>query len=529
MSPISTWHRIYELGYPGMIRFLGSTKLTVVLCLLLAAGGIAGSLLYQGNTSFGKPSTFNVFRSPFFLIPAALLVLNVLFCVIPRLREMSAGKPLTWSFAGLHIGLLLLAAGMAVDGVSGFVGTQYFPVGVPYAGYHNWRTGRDETLPFTVTVTGSEVRFHPRNLQLGVNDSAGKEVGLFVVREGVSFEAPGTGLVVTPRKFDEEGKTLVLDASIGGSRQAGLMATVEAPAQVGGYAIMPVAYSNPEPSGYVASVRFTGAGRAPEETTVRINHPVCFAGTSFSIVDINRDAYRNPIVGLQMTREPGAPIFWAGAVLFGISLLARLLLKNAARGAVAAGTAVLLFCALPAASHAFGVVIDRGATWEGEVRVTEPVTVEKGAVLTIRPGTVVLLSGEDRDRDGCADGYLQVFGELRVEGTGGRPVRFAALTPGKPWREIFFKDARAAIRYAVLEGGGVGVSHPRRGRAGRGHDPARQRGGSTDEGIRRRVHAVHHLRERDRVAVLGRRPVGDCIRDRGERDRPLLQGRSGGW
>jgi hypothetical protein len=120
-----------------MIRFLGSTKLTIALCLLLAGGGIAGSLLYQGNTAFGKPSTFNVFRSPLFLVPAGLLFANILFCVVPRLREMPWGRPRTWTFAGLHLGLLLLSAGLAVDGVSGFVGTQYFPVGEPYSGYHN--------------------------------------------------------------------------------------------------------------------------------------------------------------------------------------------------------------------------------------------------------------------------------------------------------------------------------------------------------------------------------------------------------
>jgi len=457
-----------------MTRFLSSTKLTIVLCLVLAGGGIAGSLLYQGNTAFGKPSTFNVFRSPLFLAPAGLLVLNILFCVIPRLRKMPAGKPRTWTFAGLHLGLLLLAAGLAVDGVSGFVGTQYFPVGVPHAGYHNWRLGREETLPFTVTVTGSEVLFHPRNLQLGVKDAAGRKVGLFIVREGVSFEAPGTGLVVTPRKFDEERKSLVLDASAGGARQAGLTATAEAPARVGGYAIVPVAYFNPEPSGYVASVRFTAPGRAPEEATLRINHPASFAGTSFSIVDFNRDAYGNAIVGLQMSREPGGPLFWIGALLFGISLVTHLLLKNVSRridgtaeetdasdargrnaastGAALGASLVFLLSLSPVASHAFGVVIDRDAVWEGEVRVTEPVTVEKGAILTIRPGTVVLLSGEDRDRDGCADGYVQVFGELRVEGDNARPVRFAALTQGNPWREIFFKDARATIRHAVFEG-----------------------------------------------------------------------------
>ena len=126
--------------------------------------------------------------------------------------------------------------------------------------------------------------------------------------------------------------------------------------------------------------------------------------------------------------------------------------KTIAVGFAIPAALLLLLAVLPTPSHAFGVVIDRDATWEGEVRVTEPVTVEKGAVLTIRPGTVVLLSGEDRDRDGCADGYLLVFGEIHVEGEKDRPVRFSALTPGKPWQEIFFKDARATIRHAVFEG-----------------------------------------------------------------------------
>ncbi|GAB4236681.1 MAG: hypothetical protein OHK0028_13710 [Deltaproteobacteria bacterium] len=315
-----------------MIRFLGATKLTVVLCLLLAAGGIAGSLLYPGNTAFGKPSTFNVFRSPLFLLPAGLLVLNVLFCVVPRLRKMSFRDPRTGSFAGIHLGLLLLAAGLAVDGAAGFVGTQYFPVGVPYAGYHNWRTGRDETLPFTVTVTASEVRFHPRNLQVGVKDAAGRKVGLFVVREGGSFEVPGAGLIVTPVKFDEERKTLLLDVSTGGARWVGLAATPGTPATIGGYSIVPVAYFNPEPSGYVANVRFASPGRAPEDTTLRINRPANFGGLSFSIVDLNRDAYGNAVVGLQMTREPGAPLFWAGALLFSFCLALHLVLKHPVRG-----------------------------------------------------------------------------------------------------------------------------------------------------------------------------------------------------
>ena len=460
-----------------MTRLLSSTKLTIALCLLLSAGGVAGSLLYKGNTSFGKASTFNVFRSPFFLVPAALLVLNILFCVVPRLREMPAGKPRTWTFGSLHLGLLLLAAGLALDGLSGFVGTQYFPVGSPYSGYHNWRTGRDETFPFAVEVVDAEIRFHPLNLRIGVKDAAGNRVGLFAAREGTSFSAGKGGLSLTPRKFDIDGKALHLDAAIGGKTTTGLVATRDAPARVSGYEIVPVAYAAPEPSEYLSRVRFTAPGRPPVEQSLRINHPGAFDGITFSIVSFDRDRYGNRIVGLQMTREPGAPLFWGGALLFGTSLLGHLLLKGAFRrgtapepegpspgsggkgdAPLAAGvTLSLLFAVLPPASHAFGVAIDNGATWSGVVRVTEPVSVEKGATLRILPGTVVLLSGEDRDGDSCEDGYIQVFGELRVEGEPGRPVRFGRLQPDKPWREIFLKDARASIRGAVIEGAAWGL------------------------------------------------------------------------
>jgi hypothetical protein len=386
--------------------------------------------------------------------------------------EMPAGKPRTWTFAGLHLGLLLLAAGLALDGLSGFVGTQYFPVGAPYSGYHNWRTGRDETFPFTVEVVDAEVRYYPLNLRIGVKDAQGRRVGLFVAREGTSFPLGKDGIIVIPRNFDPDGKSLRLDASVGGKTVTGLVARKDAPAVLSGYEIVPVAFANPEPSGYIARVRFGRPGLPPEESLLRINQPAAFDGISFCIVAMNRDPYGNMIVGLQMTREPGAPLFWGGALLFGISLLGHLSRKGAFRrkaaaepetaasgaggkggvAATAGAGVLLLLSALPSASGAFGVVIDNDATWSGEVRVTEPVSVEKGGTLRILPGTVVLLSGEDRDGDACEDGYIQVFGELRVEGEPARPVRFGRLDPDKPWREIFLKDARASIRGAIVEG-----------------------------------------------------------------------------
>ena len=460
----------------GVIRFLASTKLAVALCLVLAAGGIAGSLLYQGNTAFGKQSPFNVFRSPVFLVPAGLLVVNILFCAWNRLGSLPLSSPRTWTFAGMHAGIVLLAAGMILDGAFGFLGTKYYYQGVPESSYFNWRGNREESFPLRVEVVGTETRFHPLNLQVGVKDSAGNKVGLYTVREGVPFDAGKNGIRVTPRRFDRETKTLLLDAEIDGRKASGLSATTETPASVKGYAISPVAYRDPEPSEYLVRVRFHAAGGTPVEKEIGVNHPATFAGISFCLVGLETDRYGNPYAGLQMTREPGEPVFWAGALLFALSLVARFIARkpaeagrgaedgrnggregNAAAATVARLSAALLLSAFSSGAHAFGDVVAGDRTWEGEIRVVEPVTVEKEATLRIRPGTVVLLSGEDRDGDGCRDGYIQVFGKLLVEGERGRPVRFVRLDPGKAWEEVFLKDAEAVIRGAVFEGAGWGL------------------------------------------------------------------------
>ncbi len=477
-----------------MIRFLSSTRLALAMCLVLAAEGVAGSLLYKGNTAFEGQGPFNLFRSPLFLVPAALLVVNILVCAGRRLAARSLGRgSRAWTFAGIHLGLVLLAAGMIADGVFGFVGTRNYYASVPSSDYFSWRTYRQESFPFTVEVTGAAVRYHPLNLQIGVRDAAGNKLGLYTVREGVSFRVKQAGVVVTPRRFDPQGKTLVYDVAAGGRSSTGLVAGPQGAPPVEGVSVVPVSWHDPEPSEFSARVRFAAPGRAPDEQVVRVNHPATFAGISFCLVGQREDKYRNAIVGLQMTREPGEPVFWGGGILFGLSLLLHWLLRRArsgvggeepvpepgsaaggrgTEGVVAAGNgaggptgrtpagmaAIALLAAAAVAIAAgparagSGVTIAADAAWEGEVTVAAPVTVEKGATLRIRPGTRVLLSGDDRDGDGRRDGYIQVFGRLLVEGERGRPVRFVAATPGRPWQEIFLKEAVGVIRHAQFSG-----------------------------------------------------------------------------
>ncbi len=459
-----------------VLRFLSSTRLAIALCLILAAGGIAGSVLYNGNTAASTRGSGNLFHSPVFLLPAFLLILNVACCAFTRLRAGLFHGLRAVSFIGLHAGLLLLAAGLIVDGRYAFVGTQYYRIGEPSAAHFDWRDNNDRTFPFTVEVTGFSERYHPMKLQVGIKDAAGKKIGPFMVREGVSFKVPGVDLTVTPRRFDIREKKLTFDASSAGREVEGVMADTSGAAIPGGFLVVPVAWADPEVAEFAAKIRFAGVEGATGIQDLRVNHPAYFGGVTFCLSTSYLDAAGGRIVGLQMTREPGAPCFWSGAFLFGVSLLAGVYRRRRESGRKAGGDEVAVFSRGPSGSaavslvlvllltfawaveaSAFGRAITADETWEGEVKIVEPVSVEKGATLTIRAGTVVLLSGADRGASGCPDGGIQVYGKFRVEGTQAHPVRFSRLDPSSPWNEIFIKEADAVIRYAVVEGATWGL------------------------------------------------------------------------
>jgi hypothetical protein len=455
-----------------MLRFLSSTRLTILLCLALAAVGVAGSLLHDGGAAASTRGAGNVFHSPFFLGPALLLIVNICCCTIARLQAGQFHGLRLAAFIGLHAGLVLLAAGLIVDGRYAFVGTQYYHPGEPSSLHYDWRENTEKTFPFLVEVSGYSERYLPMKLQVGVRDSAGRKVGLFVVTEGAPFRVPKTGLTLTPRRFDVGAKELTLDATADGRTETGLRVGKGGAAVPGGFVVVPVAWADPDLADSVARIRFVPASGPPETHDLRVNHPVDFEGITFCLTTSRIDEDGKRIVGLQMTREPGAPWFWFGAGLFGVSLLFGLYRRmrepepqpdgddgetpSSGMSSPAVTSvllaAALLSCGWAGDAAAFGRAITADETWEGEVKVVEPVTVEKGATLTIRPGTVVLLSGEERGGAGCPDGGIQVFGRLRVEGAPGSPVRFARLDPARPWNELFIKETDAVIRYAVVEG-----------------------------------------------------------------------------
>lgn len=92
--------------------------------------------------------------------------------------------------------------------------------------------------------------------------------------------------------------------------------------------------------------------------------------------------------------------------------------------------------------------------WQGRILIDGRVKLDKGATLTIQPGTEVAFVRRDRDQDGLGDGTLVVEGNLVAVGTPLAPICFksAAVDP-RPgdWLEIRADFAREVhLRYCEI-------------------------------------------------------------------------------
>ncbi len=121
-------------------------------------------------------------------------------------------------------------------------------------------------------------------------------------------------------------------------------------------------------------------------------------------------------------------------------------------GILLAGGCARLPAPVPRAAAGNGALPVRGIrgneTWRGEVRVRGSVVVQKGATLTILPGTTVRFEKIDIDEDGIGDSELYVEGGLVAEGTADRPILFtsAEKEPApRDWKYVFVNLSRRAV------------------------------------------------------------------------------------
>jgi hypothetical protein len=81
----------------------------------------------------------------------------------------------------------------------------------------------------------------------------------------------------------------------------------------------------------------------------------------------------------------------------------------------------------------------RSQTWSGIYHITGgDFTISRGAVLTLNPGTLVLIDGVSSGSNGTD---IDVAGSIQSLGTAASPVTITAFTPGRNWGELHHENA----------------------------------------------------------------------------------------
>ena len=83
--------------------------------------------------------------------------------------------------------------------------------------------------------------------------------------------------------------------------------------------------------------------------------------------------------------------------------------------------------------------VARSQTWSGIYHITGgDFTISRGAVLTLNPGTLVLIDGVSSGSNGTD---IDVAGSIQSLGTADSPVTITAYTPGRNWGELHHQNA----------------------------------------------------------------------------------------
>jgi cytochrome c biogenesis protein len=332
-----------------MTRALSSPRLAIVLLISVAVlsvlgtftqgvgdNGIRGPFLEAARfLGFGDP-----FTHPLFVSLVAFLCLNIVFCTTQRftIRHKAAESSpssrrrlLPWLDGGVHLSILVILAGGVIKGTMGFVATQYCFIGVPSNTAYEWRTDRELILDFAVIPREKVEEYHPLQARIGVKDStSGEKVALLELWGGQKAGIPGgearlrligrdreNGLVRFEVQEGDEQKILEVESRKGG----------RADVEFGRYSFVLVAWREELKTVRTLMAILEGERVVKEEWLVP-NSSIGYRGTHLYQTAWGVDEEGNSFVGIQFSRDPGAPIFWAGAVAFGVLLPAFLFVRH---------------------------------------------------------------------------------------------------------------------------------------------------------------------------------------------------------
>jgi hypothetical protein len=275
------------------IRFLGSTELAVGLFLVVCLAAIPGTFLENREV---------IYKSPLFVALLALLGVNLALCTVRRVRSIP--KPVLV----LHAGVLLTLAGCILTAF-GFVATINMYEGTSTDQAFRWDLQQDVPIGVELTVRGVHREYYPVPVKVGVLRGSEK-LSLHTLRTGESFMVDGYSVRAEELLLPLEVLRLTVwrdGEKIGSCDTEG---AGDLPAWFP-YQFRLNKYMNPVLRRMWVDVLLSDReGKA--EGVAEVNHPFTWRGLHFYNTQIARDDQGRTYAGIQIVKDPGRPLVFAG-------------------------------------------------------------------------------------------------------------------------------------------------------------------------------------------------------------------------
>ncbi len=278
-----------------------SVRFVLWVLALTVLASVPGTVLRQ-----------DLYRSTPQRLLLALMGLSLLLCSLKRLRRL----PL--DVLTLHAGTLVVLAGGLVS-TFGFVATVNIYEGTEVDRVYRWDIGREVSLGFSLGLEEVGVRYYPAKVKVGVLKGTRKE-GLFELFTGQSFRLGGYTVVVEALRLPQEALTLrVLEDFT----EVGVFDTASEPQGPDfPYRFVLVAYQRPAVRDLWVKLVLRQGSRVLASGISRVNSPFRWGGMKFHHVQTSADPYGFLYAGLQIVKDPGRPLVFAG---FGVQALGAVL------------------------------------------------------------------------------------------------------------------------------------------------------------------------------------------------------------
>ncbi|MBI5410093.1 MAG: ResB-like family cytochrome C biogenesis protein [Nitrospirae bacterium] len=291
--------RLPDKGYGWIYNFLSSKELTIILIT-----GLCPVLIVTTFFEAAAPFVWHIIRTLL-----AMIVVNLFLCTLQRIKTLS--KPVLI----LHVGIIVTFMGGGISSF-GYIATVNIYEGSTVDRVYRWDVKKDVSLGMDITVKKLHEEYYPAPLKVGVL-RGGEKLGLFTLKTGESFNLENNRIQADSLDIKSQSLRLSIfngDKYIGYADTSGVM---ELPADFP-FEFKLVAYKNPAIKRTWLDLVLSKNGEVVAEGRTEVNSPLEWRGLKYFHTATNRDPYRNPFVGIQITRDPGTPVVYAGFCIVGI-------------------------------------------------------------------------------------------------------------------------------------------------------------------------------------------------------------------